>query len=301
MSSFSSRVKDELSEVEILTPCCQNARLYGMLLFGRAFSQSSISVSTEHSAVVSTVSGDINTVFGFEPFVSGAEGRKNVVSVASPAQRGEILDYFGHSGRQLALRLNRANIANECCFSAFVRGAFLSCGTVTDPEKNYHLEFVVPYLKLSNDLMTLLTEVHFSPKLALRNGTYIIYFKESESIEDILTYMGATNSTLELMSVKMTKDVRNNINRKVNFETANITRAANAGVTQLDAVRLIERHAGLSELPPQLREAAVLRRDNPDATLRELCEMISEPISRSGMNHRLNRLVEIASEYTKNK
>lgn len=301
MSSFSSRVKDELSELDILTSCCQSARLYGTLLFGRAFSASSILLSTEHGKAASVVSGDIRSIFGFDARVSGGEGRKNAVSVSAAAERAEILEYFGHSVRQVALRINRANIANECCFSAFLRGVFLACGTVTDPEKNYHLEFVVPRLKLCNDLMALLNELDFLPKLTVRNSAHIVYFKESESIEDVLTYMGATNSTLELMSIKMTKDVRNNINRKINFETANITRAANAGVAQLDAVRRLERRGGLSELPPQLYEAAVLRRDNPDATLRELCAMLSEPISRSGMNHRLNRLVEIACEDGKKK
>ena len=207
--------------------------------------------------------------------------------------------YFGHSPNELSLRINRANLSDDCCFGAFIRGAFFSCGTVTSPEKNYHLEFVVPHLKLSLDMIKLLDEVKLNPKHIVRNGNHIVYFKDSESIEDLLTLMGATNASLELMGIKMQKNMINSVNRKVNFEVANLSRTVEASIQQINAINLIDNNVGLGHLPAALRDVAFLRRDNPEISLKELGELVSPSISRSGVNHRLKRIVEIAEELEK--
>lgn len=180
-----------------------------------------------------------------------------------------------------------------------LRGAFLTCGTVNNPSKGYHLEFVVPYTNLSRDLERFIAdcdELSVSPKRITRNSTQVIYFKDSESIEDILAAMGAVNSCLELMGVKMYKDMRNNVNRKLNFENANLDKTIDAATKQIEAIEHIKKTVGLSYLSDELRELAVLRTDNPDMSLRELGESLKSPLSRSGVNHRLKKLCSIADE-----
>lgn len=294
--SFSTDVKKELLSIELLSDCCSHAQAYGLLLFGRSFSNSNISFAAENKIVSDKYAECVENITGHVPEYSYAEGKMAIVSVKTSLDRRKLLSEFGHSADQFSLRINRANISDDCCFFSFVRGVFLACGTVSSPEKNYHLEFVIPFLKLSNDLYSLLQEMGFEPKHVLRKGYHVIYFKDSESIEDLLTSMGATNSTLRLIGVKIQKDMRNRINRRVNFETANISRAVNAGGIQVDAIRKIEKEKGIDFLSPGLREVALLRLENPSASLNEMEELLEGKLSKSGINHRLNRIVKIAEE-----
>jgi DNA-binding protein WhiA len=177
-----------------------------------------------------------------------------------------------------------------------LRGAFLSCGAVTNPEKDYHLEFSVPYYNLSRDLLALLGEEGFPAKMVSRNGSYIVYIKESERIEDCLTYLGASRGALEMMSVKMVKSIRNETNRRLNCENANIDKTIAAAGAHADAIRRIRAAGALDSLSPELRQLALLREENPDMSLRELGAALDPPLSRSGVNHRLQRLLTIADE-----
>ena len=207
-----------------------------------------------------------------------------------------MLERFGHSPADLAVRLNRANLECDGCAPALLRGAFLACGAVIDPASGYHMEFSVPYYNLCRDLLSLLRELGFHAKQVCRKGAQVVYLKESEQIEDCLTLMGATNASLELMGIKMVKDIRNNANRVTNCESANIDKTVAAAAVHLDAVRKIEAHGGLDLLPEELREVARLRLENPDMSLRELGETMDPPLSRSGINHRLRRIVEHADK-----
>ncbi|MBQ7542848.1 MAG: DNA-binding protein WhiA [Clostridia bacterium] len=294
--SFSTEVKNELVNLPILSECCRHALAYGLLLFGRSFSNASVSFAAENRTVLGLYASCISEITGTKPEYTDRSGKMAIVSVKSVMERREILEAFGHSAGELSLRINRANLADECCFASFIRGAFLSCGTVSSPEKNYHLEFVVPFLKLSNDLFALLQELGFSPKHILRKSCHVIYFKDSENIEDLLTRMGATKSTLKLIGVKIDKDMRNHVNRRVNFETANIDRSVQAGSLQLEAIRKIDKARGLDTLPKGLKEIACMRMEHPEASLFELEELFEGRLSRSGINHRLKRLVQIAEE-----
>ncbi len=294
--SFSTDVKDELLAIDNLSDCCIQAQSYGMLLFGRNFSSSSVSYATEHEASSERYAQYIEKITGVAPDRSDNDSKMNIVSVRYSAERRAVLDKYGHSPKDFSLRINRANIGGECCFGAFLRGVFLSCGSISSPEKNYHLEFVVPFMKLSGDLFSFLEELGFRPKKVVRKGYHVIYFKDSENIEDLLTVMGATNSTILLINVKINKDLRNHINRRVNFETANIDRAVNAGTAQVEAIKKISRTVGLDSLSEGLRETAQMRLDNPEASLNELNELFDGRVSKSGINHRLNRLIKIAEE-----
>lgn len=181
----------------------------------------------------------------------------------------------------------------------FLRGAFLACGVVTDPNKSYHLEFSVGEEGKSRELLKIITESGMNVKISCRKDKYILYSKESESISDILTYIGAMINSMEVMNAKIYKGVRNNVNRAVNCETANIDKTVAASRKQIEDIELIERTKGLGVLSEELRTIAQLRRDNPEASLNDIGRLASPEISRSGVYHRLKRIGEIADKLRK--
>ncbi|MBQ3259321.1 MAG: DNA-binding protein WhiA, partial [Clostridia bacterium] len=280
--SFSSDIKAELAAIENEQLCCDVAQAYGMLECGRLFSTQGVSLQTENSQVAARYTSlikcvcdvAVNTVF------SPKSGLHTVTADASAAS--QIRSRFGH-GKEVAVRLNRANLDCEQCAYAYLRGAFLVCGAITNPQVDYHLEFSVPYYNLSHDLMTLMGELGLLAKCVKRKGNYVIYFKESEQIEDCLTMMGAVSASLELMNIKMIKDIRNNANRVANCESANIDKTVAASLAQTEAMKRIESTVGIDALPQELRDLCRLRLENPEYSLRELGECLEPPISRSGV------------------
>ena len=297
--SFSANVKNEILSAELENDCCRHAFAYGMMLFSRAFSSYDMSILTENHGVAEKYLELTKTVCGVTPKLIKTEAGKFKVEVASKDERLKVLEAFGYDKKSGALRLNWSNISDECCKTAFLQGVFLTCGTINDPNKNYHMEFVVPYLNLSRDLKLFINDydqLSVEPKSIVRNSNHVIYFKDSEAIEDLLTIMGAVNSSLEIMGVKMYKDMRNNVNRKLNFENANLDKTIDASSKQIDAILHIKKTVGLSYLSDDLRELAELRIENPDMSLRELGSLLSVPISRSGVNHRLTKICSIAKQ-----
>lgn len=301
MSSFSTKVKKELCQIEYETTCCKFAQCYAMALFGRSFNQNEISFMTEHEVVAKEYSQLVKEVCGVKVDLHYRKSGKIIVSISEKKDRQTVLETFGQSSKDITLRINRANLTDECCNNAFIKGAFLVCGSVTDPDKDYHLEFSIQHLNLSKDFETLLREVNLTPKRALRKGQRILYYKESERIEDMLTFIGAPNASLQVMGVKMYKNIRNNVNRKTNFETANISRTVDAAMQQIEAIKYLKKSGKLKELSDELQELAILRLENPDMSLRELGEQLSTPISRSGVNHRFNRLLKITKDEKRSK
>ena len=300
--SFARQVKRELSNVEPACPHCKFAQTYGMLLFSRGFSARQISIQTEHKPVVDRYAYNIIDLTGAIVTIAYLPGERRqgsrlyVATVEDERDSALIRQKFGYDGEQTSVRILEDNIKNDCCKAAFLRGAFMVCGSVINPEREYHLEFVVPYRNLSEDLKAFVTGCGIPIRSTTRKGSYILYLKESEHIEDILTYMGAVQSSLELMNIKIVKDVRNKVNRVTNCETANIGKTIAAAQDQINDIQLIESQKGISWLPEDLQELAQLRLENPDLSLRELCGILSEPLSRSGVNHRLKRLSRIAQE-----
>ena len=295
--SFSSEAKKEIAADLPDKLCCRAAMAYGMLECGHAFSAGEISLQTEQETVADVYDRLVRRICGV-PAPTRETLRRRVTlhqsTVPEAADRLRVLDRFGHAPREVSLRLNRANLDCDQCACAYLRGAFLACGTVTDPEHDYHLEFSVPHYNLSRDLTALLRELDFPAKTAGRSGSYIVYLKESERIEDCLTFLGATRASLELMGVKMVKSIRNDTNRRINCESANIDKTVQAAGTQMDALRRIEEQCGLTALPEELQAVARLRLDNPDMSLRDLGEAMDPPLSRSGVNHRLQRIIKFA-------
>ncbi|MBQ6801835.1 MAG: DNA-binding protein WhiA, partial [Oscillospiraceae bacterium] len=228
-------------------------------------------------------------------FHERARGTLYKVSVEKASERRKVLEAFYHMPKEPTLRINRANIENEEDVPYFLRGAYLVCGSLTDPNKEYHLEFGVSYMNLCKDLLALVGEVLPQPKSAVRRGSYIVYYKESENIEDMLTYIGAVLSSLEMMNIKIEKDIKNRVNRRMNCDNANMDKTLNASLSQVADIKYIFEQKSESFLPEELYQVAKLRLENPEMSLRELCESVEPPLSRSGMNHRLKKISEIAN------
>lgn len=301
--SFSQSVKTELvtfsesgRKAGTIKPCCQQTEVYALFLFCRNFSASEMGLKTEHEGIAGLYAAAVRDMTGHKPLVEHTKGGKYRLVVEDPVDRQAILSEFGYSGNEINRRINYNILEDEDCYGALLRGAFLASGTITDPNKDYHVEFVLPTKTLCKDLQEVMETVHLSPKYVQRNGAHVIYFKDSESVEDLLTFMGATESSLKLMGTKMYKDMRNRVNRRLNFENANSTRTFDAAYKQIEAIRYIEKKRGLDSLPPELRELARLRMENAQFSLKELGENLSQPISRSGVNHRLRKIVEYAEE-----
>jgi len=294
--SFATEVKKELLHAaEEHGACCAESQLYGMLLFGREFSARGMCLRTENRALAAYIRAQLHEVAlaaaHMEP-----RGRKWEVSVPRAEERLRLLERFGHGGNELTLRIVRENFTCEDCPAAFLRGAFLSCAAVSAPQRQYHLEFYVGYRNLARELCALLTECGLPPKLCQRKGIWLAYYKDSSQIEDVLAFLGARLAMLDLVNAKIEKDMRNNVNRAVNFELANVSRSSGAAAVQLLAIAKLRVNPGLEALPEPLREAAALREANPEASLQELCGLAAAPVTRSGMNHRLKRLEELAGK-----
>ncbi len=293
--SFTSMVKDEICSIADMPTCCYHAMTYGLLLCGRSFSSSSMLLVTEHEGTANLYAQAVGAIIGTNPVIKVSDSGKFSVSVPRKEDRLKVLAAFGISDKTVGVRINRANIADECCHAAFVRGAFLGCATLTSPQKSYQLEFLLPYLHLADDLLNLLQELNVSPKMVRRRNSYVIYIKKSEVIEDLLMTIGAQKSALEIMEIKIEKDVRNKINRKVNFETANIDRSVAAATEQREAIRKLREDGRFDGLPDELKILAQLREEYPEASLKELGALLPISLSRSGIYHRLNKIVSIAN------
>ena len=293
--SFATEVKNELLNIEN-DPLCEFAQSYAMLLFGRAFSPSELSILTENERAAHAYSDAVKLFSGAvtECEVSAAGNYKICVSDRKLIRI--ISERLGHTGECAKRRINFAHLTDDKTFAAFLRGAFIASGTVTDPEKEYHLEFSVPTKGLSEDLVKLFDEFEPKPKITVRGGAYIVYFKNSSEIEDVLSIMGATESSMSVMGTKMIKDVRNTVNRKVNFENANLKRTIAASSKQYEAIELIRKEMGFDKLPEQLRQIAQLRCSDRELSNSEIASILPGELTVSGVNHRFRRLIAIAED-----
>lgn len=292
--SFSKQVKNELLKIEYENPCCEKAFLYGMCIFGKSFSNYGVGIQTENEGIAKKYKKLLTKYCNVRCTVKASpKGRSFTVMVTQGSDCDKILKVFGHESKG-SLKINFSNFICEGCTGAFLAGAFLSCATVSDPKKDYHLEFIVPYLNLSKSLVTLMSECDITPKTANRKGYNIVYFKDSEAIEDCLYIIGASSSMFEMMNIEIVKDIRNKANRTANCETANIEKTVKASMVHLLAIEKIKEKKGLDFLKPDLKDIALLRTENPECSLSDLASMSG--LSRSGVNHRLQKIVEISKE-----
>lgn len=300
--SFASDTKKELCRIKPQR-CCRKAECYGLLLFGRSFSPQAVSLTTESLAAAHLAAEFAAEVAGAVMDISVPQtSRKDAVCTVSAMgeeQAAKVLVCFGHSGHEISLRIGFANLENDCCHAAFLRGVFLACGTVTAPEREYRLEFAVPYMNLANDLAGCIRDVlelDLEPRVSRRKGAFVVYVKGGSRVADFLTFLGAPDAAMELLQVRMLKDLRNTVNRQTNFETANLEKTASAAAQEVLAIRKIRQSGKLSALPDDLQELASLRLQYPEMSLRELGQQLSAPLSRSGVHHRLQRILDFAEK-----
>ena len=300
--SFATRLKDELCKDVPEDENALHALLYGFLLFSHKFSADEISFATTHEPTARLFAESLFAHCNVSAkiiFHERARGTLYKVVIEKSSDRKKIIEAFNHSLKEPHLRINRANIETEDYLPFFLRGAYLVCGSLTDPEKNYHCELDVGYMNLCKDLSTLTSEVLTEPKSIMRRGSYVVYYKESEQIEDLLTYIGASMSALEMMNVKIMKDIKNRVNRRMNCDNANMDKTLEASLQQVRDIEYIFEHRGEILLSEELRSLAELRLENPDMSLRELGESLEPRLSRSGINHRLKKISELAEKIRK--
>jgi len=296
--SFSSNVKAELCRIPLHKPCCAVAEAYGILLFCNTFSPNGIRIVTENRDFAQRLPKLFRKAFGVDfDLIPEADQGKQIFVLDDPEKLKQIFSAFGlDAATTITLHVNLSVMEEECCRISFLRGAFLAGGSVTDPEKRYHLELATSHLKVSREVYSLLLELGFAVKDTTRGGSYILYFKQSDYIEDILTSIGAPVCAMHIMEAKVEKDLRNEVNRRVNCETANLTKVVDAAQEQLAAIRRLETSGMFDELPDKLRKTAMLRKEYPEATLSELAQMQDPPLTKSAINHRMRKLVELSKQ-----
>ena len=294
--SFCSKAKAELCKIPISKTCCAVAESYGVLLFCNTFSPTSIRIVTESRDFAQRLPKLFQKAFSlkFDQTPETEQG-KQIFTMDDPRKIHLIYDVFGlEAATTVALQVNLGILEEDCCRVAFLRGAFMAGGSVTDPEKRYHLELATSHLRVSREVKHLMEEVGFAPKCVTRAGSHVLYFKQSDQIEDFLTTLGAPVCAMGIMEAKVEKDLRNGVNRRVNCETANLGKAVDAAQEQLAAIRRLKERGLYEELPQKLKETAQLRQDHPEATLLELSQMQDPPVSKSAINHRMRKLMELS-------
>ena len=295
--SFSSEVKNILSSLQVKRNCCRKALLFGMLASHSDFQNQTITFSTDNEKVSSLMSWGFRHVYGVIPYYETSGVMPGVVSYykmkpleASPKQRVlEDAIVFIHSIKDAP--------SCDACLSCFLRGLFLAGGTVSDPaKKGYHLEILFKSETMREAVYDILCEAGFSPKLAERKGSLSVYFKNSESIEDYLTVIGAPHAALDLMNAKILREIRNNENRRSNCDASNIYRSTGAADVHLRAIRKLMDNGKISLLPGELKTTAMIRYQNPECSLAEIAGLHEPPLTKSGVNHRMKRIVDFADK-----
>ena len=307
--SFSSNVKEELSGIVPGARHCALAELSAIVsLCGRieinARDEYRLFIHTENETVARKFFTILQKAFNISSEVSVRKLKNSnlyTVYVGSPKEAERVLrstkllDASGEIREDLSL-ISNIIIQQVCCKRAFLRGAFLSAGSISDPEKGYHFEIVTPDEPKAEQVRGIINSFGLEGKVAARKNHYIVYLKEGEQIADILNIMGAHVSLMSLENVRILKEVRNSVNRQVNCEVANVTKTVNAAARQIEDINYIKDHLGFENLPEGLEEVALLRLSHPDSSLIELTKLLGSPIGKSGMNHRLKKLSLIASE-----
>ena len=294
--SFSAEVKQELCKLNINRRCCAQAEAYGILLFCNTFSGHQIRIITESPWLKERLPVLFRKAFQvtFDVVPENEEGKGSFL-IERSEKIGAIFEAFGLERQaSVAVHLNFAHLEEEHCKLAFLRGAFLAGGSVTDPLKSYHLELATSHFYVGREMPALMREAGFQAKSASRKGNYVTYFKQSEHIEDFLTAIGAPLSAMNMMTAKLERDLRGSVNRRVNCDAANLDKLVAAAQNQIEAINKLEQCGVLNGQPAKIQEAARLRVENPELTLNELAALCDPPVTKSAFNHRLRKLVELA-------
>lgn len=298
--SFSSEAKAEICKVFPQKHCCALAECFGILLFCNSFGSDGIRIITESAPFSALLPKLFKKAFGLgfdvtpEPDTTG----KMIFHIQEREKLIEIMAAYGFSAADtLSLHVNLPVVEEECCKAAFLKGVFLAGGSVTDPVKGYHMEVTTTHQSVARETYALIQDVlGFYPKTARRGGGQVLYIKQSDQISDFLTFLGAPVAAMGIMEARLEKELNNKVNRRCNCDDANTSKVVEAAQEQLAAIRLLRERCDFSKLPEKIRQAALAREENPEASLTELASYMEPPITKPAMSHRLKKLVEMARE-----
>ena len=295
--SFAAEIKSELCRTEVERGCCALAEALGVLLFANTFTPEEIRIVTESADFAQRLPKLFRRALGVTfDRVPTEEGKgKLQFGIRDPEKIRAIYEQCGFSTENsVSLHVNFALLEKDCCKRAFFRGAFLSGGAVTDPEKRYHLELSTVHRNASREAENLLRDMELPAKLTERKGNGVLYFKQSDSIETFLTTIGCPIGAMAVMEAKINKNWRNIANRKTNCDSANLDKTVAASGEQIDAIERLRSGGLFDQLPPKLQETAKLREEYPEVNLAELAELHDPPLTKSAVNHRLRKLMRLA-------
>ena len=298
--SFSASAKAEVCREIPNKYCCALAECFGILLFCNCFSADGVKIITESREFAYILPKLFKKAFdmSFDSYPSLESPGKLIFQIWDPEKIDVIMQSFGFEAQDtLALHINLPVVEEECCRAAFLRGAFLAGGSVTDPGKRYHMEMATTHQAVARESKLIILEVMgFSPKSAQRGGGQVLYLKQNEMISDFLTYLGAPVAAMGIMEARLEKEIKNKVNRRCNCDDANTSKVVEAAQDQLSAIRILRESGILDNLPAKLKQAALAREANPSASLSELAAMMEPPITKPAMNNRMKRLVQMAKE-----
>ena len=293
--SFSFDVKEELCKVQEKDNICKAAELYGMVLFGQTVEENQLKVSTENVLVINhlqSITADLLGLF----FEMNEIGVTFNATLQNPNLAKLYQTLRMNEDRGVSLEVKSHLVHSKDRFLAFLRGAVLVGGYFSDPFSGYHFELVTPYYPVAKSLLELMNNQGISCKMVVRRSNHVIYIKDSQQIYDLLYRLGARSSAFELMNVKIEKETNNNNNRVDNCAAYNMDKALNKAVEQIQAIEFIQKRDGLSALPEDLLYVAILRKENPTASLTELSNLSNGRISRAGLSRKLNKIVELSKK-----
>lgn len=299
MRSFAAKVKSELCRLPMQRSCCARAECYGVLLYCNTFTPTEVRIVTENDEFAARLPRLFHKAFGVKFDRLPEEGGKGklIFGISEQEKLERIINALGYDPRQLtALHVNFGILEEEHCRTAFLRGAFLAGGSVTDPEKRYHLELATDHGQASREVSALMEEMGFLPRAVKRGADALLYFKQSEHIEDFLTKIGAPAAAMDIMTAKVDKSIRNGINRAMNCDMANVNKTLAAAHEQRAAIERLRGSAKWEKLPEKLRQTAEMRLEYPECSLAELAQWCDPPVTKSCMNHRMRKLLEEAKE-----
>lgn len=298
--SFSAAAKAEVCRALPQKKCCALAQCFGILLYCNSFSADGIRIITESRELAAMLPKLFRKAFGFsfDQVPDTDSAGKLIFQISEKGKIQQIMTAYGFDIHDTwALHVNLPVVENDCCKAAFLRGAFLTGGSVTDPIKAYHMEITTTHHSVARETHTLMWEtLGFYPKDALRSGGQVLYIKNSELISDFLTFLGAPIAAMGIMEARLEKELNNKVNRRCNCDDANTSKVVEAAQEHLNAIRILRERGMLENLPAKLQQAVQAREENPEASLTELASLMTPPISKPAMNHRLKKIVELAKE-----
>lgn len=309
--SFSSKVKSEIArninvtKSEALAQISAIMKVSGTIAFnGKGISFRIATENPSTARVIFTLLKDFFSIHSKLMVKKSNSLKKNNIYMVLIDEEMGVRELLKNTGifkdvdgiMSLDYRIEDTMVSGDEEKRAYIRGAFLGGGSISNPEKTYHLEFVTHSEEYALDLSKLINSYKLKSKVIQRKNSFVIYIKEADQIVDLLSIVGAHTALLELENIRIMKEMRNNVNRLVNCETANLSKTVNAAVRQVESIKFIQSEIGIKRLPQNLREVAELRLNYPDESLKELGEMLDPPIGKSGINHRLRKIEKIAGE-----